>query len=94
MTPTDWSNIPIYVDPKFQQLLDNNVPKIDIMHGELKNRLHEAQSEYEKAALIEKENGYSDAMESMERKYWEGYLEALEGIYVLSYQLSIAGGSK
>lgn len=94
MTPTDWSNIPIYVDPKFQQLLDNNVPKIDIMHGELKNRLQEAQSEYEKAELIERENDYSDAMESMERKYWEGYLEALEGIYVLSYQLSIAGGNK
>ena len=94
MTPTDWSNIPIYVDPKFQQLLDNNVPKIDIMHGELKNRLQEAQSEYEKAELIERENDYSDAMESMERKYWEGYLEALEGIYILTYQLSIAGGSK
>lgn len=94
MTPTDWSNIPIYVDPKVQQLLDNNVPKIDIMHGELKNRLQEVQSEYEKAALIEAENDYSDAMESMERKYWEGYLEALEGIYILSYQLSIAGGTK
>ena len=92
MTPTEWSNIPIYVEPKFQQLLDNNVPKIDIMHGELKNRLQEAQSEYEKAALIEAENDYSDAMESMERKYWEGYYDALVGCYGLTYDISFAEG--
>jgi len=32
---------------------------------------------YLEAKHTEEENGYSDAMESMERKYWEGYTDAL-----------------
>ena len=32
---------------------------------------------YLEAKQIEEENDYSDAMESMERKYWEGYTDAL-----------------
>jgi hypothetical protein len=42
------------------------------------------------ARETEEENDYSDAMESMERKYWEGQCDALANIYELTYQLSFA----
>ena len=82
------------LDPHLQRLVDAGVSGLDIMHGHLKILMLEAEAHYEEAQRVEEENDYSDAMESMERKYWEGYLEALEGIYILSYQLSIAGGNK
>jgi len=44
----------------------------------LKEKLQEARNEYAAAVLIEEANDYSDAMESMERKYWEGRVDALE----------------
>lgn len=39
--------------------------------------LVEGSAAYLDAKTIEEENGYSDSMESMERKYWEGYTDAL-----------------
>lgn len=39
--------------------------------------LVEGSAAYLDAKTIDEENGYSDAMESMERKYWEGYTDAL-----------------
>ena len=36
------------------------------------------------------ENDYSDAMESMERKYWEGMSDAYTHLYKLTYDLSFA----
>jgi hypothetical protein len=39
--------------------------------------LVEGSAAYLDAKQIEEENGYSDSMESMERKYWEGYTDAL-----------------
>jgi len=39
---------------------------------------------------LEEENDYSDALESMERKYWEGQVDALGHLYGLTYQLSFA----
>ncbi len=42
------------------------------------------------AKQIEEDNDYSDAMESMERKYWEGQCDALAHVYTLTYQLSFA----
>jgi len=31
-----------------------------------------------------------EAMDSMERKYWEGQMDALSWVYALTYQLSFA----
>ncbi len=45
---------------------------------------------YAEAQRIEEENDYSDAMESMERKYWEGQLDALTHVYSLTYGLAFA----
>ena len=38
----------------------------------------------------EEDDDYSDAMQSMERKYWEGRVDALGDLYGLTYQLSFA----
>jgi hypothetical protein len=50
----------------------------------------EAEKEFLEAQQIEEDNDYSDAMESMERKYWEGQMDALSWVYALTYQLSFA----
>lgn len=42
----------------------------------LTEAIKDARNEYAKASLIEEGNDYSDAMESMERKYWEGQVDA------------------
>ena len=78
------------LDDRLQKMVDLKVPGIDIMHGELKIKMLEAQAEYEEAQRIEEENDYSDAMESMERKYWEGMLDAYTIMYALTYDISFA----
>jgi len=42
------------------------------------------------AQETEEANDYDDAMESMERKYWEGQVDALAHLYELTYALSFA----
>ena len=75
-----------------QRLVKVGVTGIDIMHGQLKMDMLEAQSEFHRVSEIEEENGYSDAMESMERKYMEGYLDALVYCYKLTYDISFEEG--
>ena len=83
--------IPDYnVPAHLQRMVDVGVSGLDIMHGELKNLMLEAEQQYEEAKQIEEDNDYSDAMESMERKYWEGQCDALAHVYALTYQLSFA----
>ena len=77
-----------------QRLVEVGVPGIDIMHGQLKIDMLEAQTEYDEAVSIEEENDYSDAMESMERKYAEGFLDALTYMYKLTYDVSFAVSAK
>ncbi len=81
---------PTPLDERLQRMVNLKVPGIDIMHGELKMRMLEAEAELTEAQRIEEENDYSDAMESMERKYWEGQCDALAHVYALTYQLSFA----
>jgi hypothetical protein len=78
------------LDPYLQKQVDLGVSGLDIMHGHLKVLLAEASDELQMAQEIEEENDYSDAMESMERKYWEGQVDALAHVYALTYQLSFA----
>jgi hypothetical protein len=78
------------LEPYLQKAVDAGISGLDIMHGHLKTLMLEAERELEEASRIEIENDYSDAIESMERKYWEGQADALAHVYALTYQLSFA----
>jgi hypothetical protein len=82
------------LSPQYQQLVDAGVSGIDIMHGMLKIDMLEAEARYLEAVKVEEENGYSDAMESMERKYEEGFLDALTMMYKYTYDVSFAIADK
>jgi hypothetical protein len=71
-----------------QLAVNMRVPALDIMHGELKWLMLEAEEQLELAQEAEDKSG--EAMDSMERKYWEGQLDALSYLYQLTYQLSFA----
>jgi hypothetical protein len=75
---------------RLQRLVDLGETGTDILHGELKSLMLGAEQELEAASLIEIENDYDDALQSMERKYWEGQADALAHVYALTYQLSFA----
>ena len=81
---------PTTLDPYLQRQVDHGISGIDIMHGHLKVLMLEAEKELEEAQRIEEENDFSDAMESMERKYWEGQCDALSHVYGLTYALAFA----
>jgi hypothetical protein len=78
------------LEPHLQKQVDIGSSGLDIMHGYLKVLMLEAEQELDKACQIEEASGYSDAMESMERKYWEGQADALGNLYALTYALSFA----
>jgi uncharacterized protein (UPF0332 family) len=50
---------------------------------ELENQIRIARKALEEAERIEEEDGYDDAMLSMERTYCEGYVEALHYAYII-----------
>jgi hypothetical protein len=58
------------------------------MHGELKWLMKEAEEQLELAQEAEDKSG--EAMDSMDRTYWQGQLDALSHVYELTYQLSFA----
>jgi len=76
--------------PHLQRLVNYNIDGLDIMHGELKNLMLIWEKELEQAQEVEDESG--EAMDSMERKYAEGFLDALCALYQLTYDLSFAIG--
>ena len=71
-----------------QKAVDVGVSGLDIMHGELKWLMKEAEEQLELAQEAENKSG--EAMDSMDRKYWEGQLDALSHLYQLTYSLSFA----
>ena len=78
------------LEPHLQKQVDAGSSGTDILHGHLKVLMLDAERELEEAQRIEEENDYSDAMESMERKYWEGQVDALTHIYQMTYALAFA----
>lgn len=80
--------------PEYQKLIDAGVAGIDVMHGMLKLEMLEAQARYDEAQKIEEENDYSDAMESMDRKYEEGFYDAVTMMYKMTYDISFAEAIK
>jgi hypothetical protein len=75
-----------------QKVVDAGSSGLDVMHGELKWLMLEAEEQLELAR--EAENKTGEAMDSMDRKYWEGQLDALSHVYQLTYALSFAIGER
>ena len=80
----------IGLPPHLQRLVNYDINGLDIMHGELKNLMLIWEKELEKAQAVEEES--EEAMDSMERKYCEGFLDSLVALYNLTYQLSFQIG--
>ena len=78
------------LEPRLQKLIDLGESGTDILHGELKNMMLEAETEYLEIEKEEREGDYSDAMLSMDRTRAEGRLDALAEVYALTYQLAFA----
>ena len=74
--------------PRLQKLIDLGESGTDILHGELKTLMLDAERELTLAQ--EEEDRTEEAMDSMERKYWEGMLDAYGHVYELTYQLAFA----
>jgi len=64
----------------------------DIMHGELKVLMLQAEQQLGLAMQAEEES--EEAMDSMERRYWEGVLEAYSELYELTYAIAFAKGEQ
>jgi hypothetical protein len=76
------------LEPYLQKQVDAGLAGTDILHGALKNMMLDAEKQLYLAEQIEDESG--EAMDSMERKYWEGVLDSLTDVYTLTYNLSFA----
>ena len=79
---------PLEIHPYLQKQIDSGSSGNDVMHGHLKHLLYEAEQELVEAQRVEDESG--EAMDSMERRYWEGQVDALSYLYSLTYALSFA----
>jgi hypothetical protein len=79
---------PLELQPHLQKQVDHGVSGTDILHGHLKTLLYEAEQELINAQ--EQEDLTEEAMDSMERKYWEGQVDALSYVYSMTYALAFA----
>jgi hypothetical protein len=78
------------LEPRLQKLIDMGMSGTDILHGELKNLMLEAETDYLEIEKEEREGDYGDAMLSMDRTRAEGRMDALVEVYALTYQLAFA----
>lgn len=78
----------IGLPPHLQRMVNLEMDGADIMHGELKVLMLEAERQLELAQVAEDESG--EAMDSMERKYWEGVLDTYGELYGLTYDIAFA----
>ena len=76
------------LEPHLQKLVDMGESGTDIMHGHLKTLMYDAEQQLILAQEAEGQTG--EAMDSMERKYWEGQLDGLSHVYALTYALAFA----
>jgi hypothetical protein len=81
-------NITTELEPHVQKQVDYRIPPLDIIHGEAKRLLVEAEEEL--MMWQTRENESDSAIDSMNRTFWEGQCEALEHIYSLTYGLAFA----
>jgi len=78
------------LDPYLARQVALGMDGADILHGHLKTLIVEAEAQLEMAQEAEDESG--DAMDSMERKYWEGVVETYSEIYGLTYAIAFEKG--
>jgi len=78
------------LDPYLQKQVELGMDGADILHGHLKTLMLEAEQQLELAHEAEEES--EEAMDSMERKYWEGVTEAYGELYALTYDIAFAKG--
>ena len=82
------------LEPHLQRLIDAGCTGIDIMHGQLKIDMLAAEQEYTTLYNEEADDDFSDAMQSMDRKYAEGFLDAISYCYKMTYDISFAISAK
>jgi hypothetical protein len=76
------------LDPYLQKMVIHGMDGADIMHGHLK--LLMAEAEVQLGMAIEAEEESEEAMDSMERRYWEGVMETYGELYALTYDIAFA----
>ena len=76
--------------PQMKKAIELGTSGLDVMHGQLKVLMLEAEDQLRMAQEKEEETDYDDALDSMERKYWEGQCDALSYLYSLTYAISFA----
>jgi hypothetical protein len=76
------------LEPHIQKQVDIGESGTDILHGHLKTLMYDAEAQLHLAQAAEELSG--NAMDSMERKYWEGVLDALGDVYSMTYALAFA----
>jgi hypothetical protein len=82
----------IGLPPHLQRMVNLDMDGADILHGELKVLMVEAEQQLELAVQAEEES--EEAMDSMERRYWEGVLETYGELYGLTYDIAFAKNDK
>jgi mannitol-1-phosphate/altronate dehydrogenase len=82
------------IEAHLQRLVDAGINGIDIMHGQLKLDMLQAEQEYTTLYEEEEADDFSDAMQSMDRKYAEGFLDAIAYCYKMTYDISFAISDK
>lgn len=70
------------LSPRLQKLVEIGESGTDILHGELKN------------LMLEAENMMLTRSNPNHKQYWEGQLDALTVVYQLTYELSFAIGAR
>jgi len=78
------------LDPYLAKQVAIGMDGADIMHGHLKTLMVAAEQQLELAQQAEDESG--EAMDSMERRYWEGVTEAYSELYALTYAIAFEAG--
>jgi hypothetical protein len=76
------------LDERVVKAIEAGVSALDIMHGELK--IYMLQAEAELSRIQDEEEASGEAVDSMERRYWEGILDGYSELYQLTYLLSFA----
>ena len=84
------NNDTMTLDPYLQKQVTIGMDGADIMHGHLKTLMVEAERQLELAQETEDES--EEAMDSMERRYWEGVLDTYTELYSLTYAIAFAKG--
>jgi hypothetical protein len=82
------NNLDYEFSPRLQKLVDMGESGLNIIHGELKNLMLVAETQLDIAQKAEAES--EEAMDSIQRAYWEGQIDALTTVYQLTYDLSFA----